>query len=192
MAAALDEVASGRIPKDRLALKCLYDDMASWPYLQDTEPARPAAAPAAAAAAPGAAGEARDAYAALSQAGRELQGGRARRGRAADGGMRRDVVVSRQNSRIHTCTLAKAQQTIFMPQHALHFPQTLHSPLRFPADSIVKPYIMGKEARAGDKPQTLADLMPDWVGYGTLYGISLIPVMLAVGAVAVIFFSSLR
>ncbi|KIY91418.1 hypothetical protein MNEG_16546 [Monoraphidium neglectum] len=129
MAAALDEVASGRIPKDRLALKCLYDDMASWPYLQDTEPARPAAAPAAAAAAPGAAGEARDAYAALSQAG---------------------------------------------------------------PDSIVKPYIMGKEARAGDKPQTLADLMPDWVGYGTLYGISLIPVMLAVGAVAVIFFSSLR
>lgn len=33
MAAALDEVATGRIPKDRIALKCLYEDMAAWPDL---------------------------------------------------------------------------------------------------------------------------------------------------------------
>jgi hypothetical protein len=31
MAAALDDVAGGRIPKDRVALKCLYEEMASWP-----------------------------------------------------------------------------------------------------------------------------------------------------------------
>ena len=30
---------------------------------------------------------------------------------------------------------------------------------------------MGKEARAGERPQTLTDLLPDWVGYGALYGI---------------------
>ena len=51
---------------------------------------------------------------------------------------------------------------------------------------------MGKEARAGDKPQTLADLRPDWMGFGVLYGISAIPVMLAVGAILVLFYNSLR
>ena len=42
MAAALAAVAEGRIPKDRLALKCLYEDMSNWPYLnveQDSQPA---------------------------------------------------------------------------------------------------------------------------------------------------------
>jgi hypothetical protein len=58
--------------------------------------------------------------------------------------------------------------------------------------SIVRPYIMGKEARAGDKPQSLTDMLPDWVGYGALYGISAIPVMLVVGAVSILFFTSLR
>jgi hypothetical protein len=60
------------------------------------------------------------------------------------------------------------------------------------ADSIVKPYIMGKEARGGDKPQTLADMLPDWVGYGALYGVSAIPVMLAVSAILVLFYNSLK
>lgn len=34
MAAALLDVAEGRVPKDRLALKCLYEEMAGWPYLE--------------------------------------------------------------------------------------------------------------------------------------------------------------
>jgi hypothetical protein len=41
MAAALAAVSEGRIPKDRLALKCLYEDMSAWPYLnveQDSQP----------------------------------------------------------------------------------------------------------------------------------------------------------
>jgi hypothetical protein len=29
---------------------------------------------------------------------------------------------------------------------------------------VVKPYIMGQELRAGEKPQGLADMMPAWVG----------------------------
>jgi hypothetical protein len=37
MAAALLEVAEGRVPKDRLALKCLLEDMASWPFLDAEE-----------------------------------------------------------------------------------------------------------------------------------------------------------
>jgi hypothetical protein len=36
MAAALDEVAAGRIPKDRLALKCLVEEMRTWPDLAGT------------------------------------------------------------------------------------------------------------------------------------------------------------
>jgi hypothetical protein len=56
----------------------------------------------------------------------------------------------------------------------------------------VKPYIMGKDARQGDKPQTLADMLPDWVGYGALYGISSIPALLAVGAILVLFYNSLK
>ena len=55
--------------------------------------------------------------------------------------------------------------------------------------------MMGSEARsaiAGERPRGLADLLPSWVGYGALYGISGIPVMLAVGAVLVLFYNSLR
>lgn len=57
---------------------------------------------------------------------------------------------------------------------------------------IVKPYVMGKGARAGDKPQGLMDLLPDWVGFGALYGISAIPALLAIGAILVLFYNSLR
>lgn len=34
MASALMDVAEGRIPKDRIALKCLRDEVAGWPFLQ--------------------------------------------------------------------------------------------------------------------------------------------------------------
>jgi hypothetical protein len=61
-----------------------------------------------------------------------------------------------------------------------------------PDAPIAKPYILGKDARAGERPQTLADLLPDWVGYGALYGISGIPVLLAGSAILVLFYNSLR
>ncbi|GBF99317.1 hypothetical protein Rsub_12098 [Raphidocelis subcapitata] len=136
MASALEEVASGRIPRDRLALKCLYEDMAAWPYLTGADTATAAAAAAATAAAGGGGGVASAAAT------------------AAAGG--------------DYASLANG------------------------VEPIAKPYILGKEARAGDRPQTLADLLPDWVGYSALYGLSTIPVMLAVGAVLVLFYNSLR
>jgi hypothetical protein len=43
---------------------------------------------------------------------------------------------------------------------------------------------MGKDARAGDKPQSLTDMLPDWVGYSTLYAISAIPV--AIGSLVLL------
>lgn len=36
MAAVVTEIAEGRIPKDRIALKCLYDEMKEWPFLDST------------------------------------------------------------------------------------------------------------------------------------------------------------
>jgi len=41
-------------------------------------------------------------------------------------------------------------------------------------------------------PQGLTDLLPDWVGYGFLYFVSVIPVLIATSVVAILFFNSLR
>jgi hypothetical protein len=51
---------------------------------------------------------------------------------------------------------------------------------------------MGQGARGNDKPQTVMDMLPDWVGYGALYGISSIPALLAVSAILVLFYNSLK
>lgn len=57
---------------------------------------------------------------------------------------------------------------------------------------IVKPYIMSKDMRKGEAPQSIADLLPDWVGYGTLYGISIVPVVIVVAVVSLLFVTSLK
>lgn len=44
MAAALMDVTAGRIPRDRLALRELYKEMVSWPFL-DEDPSTSGAAP---------------------------------------------------------------------------------------------------------------------------------------------------
>lgn len=125
MAAALLEVAEGRVPKDRLALKCLLEDMQSWPFLDADDAAV-----------------------------------------AADASSSGAAAASSQS---------KQQEAIVDD-----------------ATGIVRPYIMGKEARKGDQPQDLADMLPDWVGFGTLYGISVIPVLLVVGTVLILFYNSLK
>lgn len=43
-----------------------------------------------------------------------------------------------------------------------------------------------------EKPQSAADLLPDWVGYGMLYAVSALPVFIAGTVIAVLFFNSLR
>lgn len=40
--------------------------------------------------------------------------------------------------------------------------------------------------------QTLADRLPDWMGYGFLYLVSAIPVLIAGSVIAILFFNSLR
>ena len=43
-----------------------------------------------------------------------------------------------------------------------------------------------------EKPQGLTDLLPDWMGYGFLYGVSALPVIIGILVVAVLFFNSLK
>ncbi|KAG2492380.1 hypothetical protein HYH03_009328 [Edaphochlamys debaryana] len=128
MAAALLEIGEGRVPNDRIALKCLHEEMVNWPFLEvggDAAAAAPAGAPAAAAA-PAAKPSASD-YA-------SLMGG----------------------------------------------------------DTVVRPYVMGDDLRKGEKPQGLADMLPAWMGFGVLYGVSAIPPLLVIGTVLILFFNSLK
>ena len=64
---------------------------------------------------------------------------------------------------------------------------------------MVKPYVFGQKARtmgvgspSGDKPKSLMDQLPDWVGYGMLYGVSVIPLAMAAGVVIIVFWNSLK
>ena len=43
-----------------------------------------------------------------------------------------------------------------------------------------------------EKPQSVVDMLPDWVGYGVLYGISSAPVIIGVTVVVILFLNSLR
>ncbi|KAL6764752.1 hypothetical protein V8C86DRAFT_1367203 [Haematococcus lacustris] len=133
MAAALLEVAEGRVPKDRIALKCLYEEIASWPFLEKPM---------------------------------------------------NDVGTSSGSS-----SRSASRTEAPVPQPALT--ELDFKSLRN-ADTVVKPYIMSDSLRKGDKPQGLADMLPDWVGYVTLYGISSIPVLLVVGTVLILFYNSLK
>eukprot|EP00878_Enallax_costatus_P023779 GHUV01025325.1.p1 GENE.GHUV01025325.1~~GHUV01025325.1.p1 ORF type:complete len:170 (+),score=59.53 GHUV01025325.1:795-1304(+) len=134
MSAALLDVAEGRIPKDRLALKCLVEDMQSWPFL-----------------------DADDAAAAAALEDRE--------------------------------TPKSSSNSSSVGGYAGNWQ---YKAVEDDARGIVKPYIMSKELRKGEEPQSLADLLPDWVGYGTLYGISIIPIIIVVGVVSLLFVSSLK
>lgn len=43
-----------------------------------------------------------------------------------------------------------------------------------------------------EKPQSAADLLPDWVGYGALYAVSALPVVIAGSVILILFLNSLR
>ncbi|KAK9816634.1 hypothetical protein WJX72_003086 [[Myrmecia] bisecta] len=43
-----------------------------------------------------------------------------------------------------------------------------------------------------EKAQGITDMLPDWMGYGVLYLISAVPVLIGVSVVAILFFNSLR
>ena len=43
-----------------------------------------------------------------------------------------------------------------------------------------------------ETPSSLTDMLPDWMGYGFLYLVSIIPVLIVVTTIAILFFSSLK
>ncbi|KAK9864819.1 hypothetical protein WJX84_008403 [Apatococcus fuscideae] len=43
-----------------------------------------------------------------------------------------------------------------------------------------------------EKPKSLTDMLPDWVGYGALYGISIVPIIIGGAVVTVLFLNSLK
>jgi hypothetical protein len=43
-----------------------------------------------------------------------------------------------------------------------------------------------------EQPQSPTDLLPDWMGYGALYLVSIAPVLIVISVVAVLFANSLR
>ena len=49
---------------------------------------------------------------------------------------------------------------------------------------------MGRDPRQA--PRDLADRLPDWLGYGALYLVSIAPVLIAIAAITVLFLNSLR
>jgi hypothetical protein len=53
-----------------------------------------------------------------------------------------------------------------------------------------RPKMMGRDK--SEKPQGLVDMLPDWMGYGFLYLVSSIPVLIAGTVIAILFFNSLR
>ena len=53
-----------------------------------------------------------------------------------------------------------------------------------------RPKMMGRDK--SETPQGLTDMLPDWVGYGFLYFVSVIPVLIAGTVIAILFFNSLR
>lgn len=120
MASALVDVYEGRIPKDRVALKVLWEEITDWPFLKQ-----------------------------------DVSGG---------GGP--GSVGARPNNADYSAIGG--------------------------GDSVAQPYIMGKEARGEEKPQSAWDMLPSWVGYGALYGVSAIPVLLAGGALAILFWNALK
>ena len=66
------------------------------------------------------------------------------------------------------------------------------------ADDAAQPWRRQPDVRPpigrdpGEKPQSMFDMLPDWVGYGGLYLVSAGPVLIAVSVIVVLFLNSLR
>lgn len=124
MAATLMEVVDGRLPKDRIALRELYNEILGWPWLEADEDQTEGS------------GEAVANYEGITPTG----------------------AAPKQES------------------------------AGWRGDQPRPP--VGRDK--AEKPQGIADLLPDWVGYGFLYGLSGLPVIIGVLVVAVLFFNSLK
>ncbi|KAL3163117.1 hypothetical protein ABBQ32_009531 [Trebouxia sp. C0010 RCD-2024] len=125
MAAVLMEVVDGRLPKDRIALRELYNEIIGWPWLEAED----------------------DQTEGIGEATADYEG-------------------------ITPTGVAQASS-----QSA-----------GWRSDQPRPP--VGRDKN--EKPQGLTDMLPDWMGYGFLYGVSALPVIIGILVVAVLFFNSLK
>jgi len=134
VAAALAAVASGRVPRDRLALKELHREMGEWPFLKDAS------------------------------------------GNASTSG--------KEGAGMSGSSLARRAR---YEESAAG--ETGNSPSGW-RQGQARPRLLGRDP--SEEPQSLADRMPEWMGYGALYAISAIPVLIAGSVIAILFFNSLK
>jgi hypothetical protein len=129
IAAALVDVAAGKIPRDRLALKELHREMVEWPFIEAE-----------------------------------------RKGSGGGGGGAGGAEAS--------------TSTAYAPPDA--------APSKSPGwrSGQARPKPLGRDPT--DAPASLADRLPEWMGYSALYLISAAPVLIAGSVVAILFFNSLR
>jgi hypothetical protein len=58
-------------------------------------------------------------------------------------------------------------------------------------EGILRPRkLLGRDKN--EAPQGVADLLPEWMGYGALYAVSAAPIVIGVGVVVILFVNSLK
>ena len=139
VAAALAAVASGRVPRDRLALKELHREMGEWPFLKDAGGGK------ASSSSDGMSGSSLARRARYEEASASASAASGGEGNSPSGGWRQGQA---------------------------------------------RPRLLGRDPT--EEPQSLADRLPEWMGYGALYAISAIPVLIAGSVIAILFFNSLK
>ena len=225
IAAALGEVAAGRVPRDRLALKELHREMTGWPFLEGegkggagapvpaaaaaAAPPSPSSSPYAAAVDGAKAPGWRSGQARPPPMGRDkdeepqvrgMEGGD-EKGRGGGGGGLGRAQQARgatPRSRLPLLLRAPRRTPSRLPlrahtEEAPHrSPPPHHRPLPHipPPPPPPPPPPLSLPCLTTNK--TLADRLPDWMGYGFLYFVSAIPVLIAGSVVAILFFNSLR
>jgi hypothetical protein len=71
-------------------------------------------------------------------------------------------------------------------RHICHVPGVQEEP-----EGILRPRkLLGRDKN--EAPQGIADLLPEWMGYGALYAVSAAPIVIGVGVVVILFVNSLK
>ena len=195
MAAALMEVSEGKVPTDRIALRELAREMTQWPALDELSEwrlrgigrrARGLGWVRADAAAPAESPAARPAR----------QGGPGGHPAARDGAAAPRALHPAKADHVApprpapaACAEARRRASAPSDPDAGLTPAAEDAAAAWRQQGEVRPP-MGRDP--SEAPKDLTDQLPEWVGYGALYLVSVAPVLIAIGAITVLFLNSLR
>jgi hypothetical protein len=90
-----------------------------------------------------------------------------------------------------TCEASKLL-TVWADRSSLKFRHTCCLPgVQEEPEGILRPRkLLGRDKN--EAPQGIADLLPEWMGYGALYAVSAAPIVIGVGVVVILFVNSLK